>query len=387
MFADEKTAIEVMRVCFLAVMKTRMITNLIRVLNCIIRRMAPSARPAKTVGSIWLIFLTVWAGSGAVQPTTSATPKFATLSGFRTLIIAHRGGASEAPENTLVAFKRARQLGADGVEMDLRLTRDGKIVVYHDARVGRLEFGNAEAIPDLSGLIEMFANQENPPTNSFAALAETVLIGIQKLTGTPDGPLLSDLTYSHLKAIQRPGTGFARLPAKIPTLAEALRSVPDGMIDLDVKPGPRLNELLSKLIVVLKHARDLSRFIIEAPDQKSAQRLRAAFGPSLRLQVTPGLWSAEPFEKSLQAALELKPHSISVPRSLVTQELVQRAHSAGIEVWAWTIDSTDDARAMSLLGVDAIKTDRPSLLLGSFTDSEQNPNNLVAGKLPANSKE
>src|SRR5262245_59903344 len=57
----------------------------------------------------------------------------------RPLIIAHRGGARETTENTIEGFQRAGKIGADGIETDIRLTRDGVVVIYHDDIFGRVE--------------------------------------------------------------------------------------------------------------------------------------------------------------------------------------------------------------------------------------------------------
>ena len=57
------------------------------------------------------------------------------------LVIAHRGDVSSAPENTLSAFQRAWSIGADGVELDVRLTRDDQLVVFHDRKVDRTSNG------------------------------------------------------------------------------------------------------------------------------------------------------------------------------------------------------------------------------------------------------
>src|SRR5512132_1687256 len=62
-----------------------------------------------------------------------------THSNRQPLIIAHRGGALESTENTIAAFQRAFRIGADGIETDIRLTRDGTVVVYHDETFGRVE--------------------------------------------------------------------------------------------------------------------------------------------------------------------------------------------------------------------------------------------------------
>ena len=70
-----------------------------------------------------------------------------------------------------------------------------------------------------------------------------------------------------------------------------------------------------------------------------------------------------PFEASLEKVLEFNPHSISVSYRKVSWEIVELAHKRGVEVWVWTVDSPELARAMAALGVDAIKTDRPTMLL------------------------
>ena len=57
------------------------------------------------------------------------------------LIIAHRGDVTNAPENTIPAFKKALELGADGIELDVRLTREGKLVVFHDRCLDRTSNG------------------------------------------------------------------------------------------------------------------------------------------------------------------------------------------------------------------------------------------------------
>ncbi|GIT43944.1 MAG: hypothetical protein Ct9H300mP11_18800 [Chloroflexota bacterium] len=89
------------------------------------------------------------------------------------LVIAHRGDNTNAPENTISAFKKALDLGADGIELDVRLTKDGKLVVIHDRTVDRTTNGTGlgnhhtqEEILRLdagSWFTSEFAG-ENPPT-------------------------------------------------------------------------------------------------------------------------------------------------------------------------------------------------------------------------------
>src|SRR5262249_37791086 len=71
-------------------------------------------------------------------PETAAPSQEAPKTGH-TMVIAHRGGSKESTENTIGAFQRASRIGADGIETDIRLTRDGVVVVYHDDYFGRVE--------------------------------------------------------------------------------------------------------------------------------------------------------------------------------------------------------------------------------------------------------
>ena len=106
------------------------------------------------------------------------------------LVIAHRGDNTNAPENTISAFKKALDLGADGIELDVRLTKDGKLVVIHDRTVDRTTNGTGlvnhhtqEEILRLdagSWFTSEFAG-ENPPTldEVFEALPSDFLINVE----------------------------------------------------------------------------------------------------------------------------------------------------------------------------------------------------------------
>src|SRR5256885_16654645 len=97
----------------------------------------------------------------------------------RPLILGHRGAPAEAPENTLASFRRAAELGADGIELDVQRSADGRLPLIHDARVDRttdghgtvgelpwatlaaLDAGNGERIPTLDDLLAFAAGR--PP--------------------------------------------------------------------------------------------------------------------------------------------------------------------------------------------------------------------------------
>jgi glycerophosphoryl diester phosphodiesterase len=242
------------------------------------------------------------------------------------LVIAHRGGALESTENTIAAFQRAVKIGAAGIETDLRLTRDGVIVVYHDDYFGRVE-----------GLPERQRTR-----------------------------LISDLTFSEVTAQTLIPVGDDNGSRRVPTLNELLGNIKSGLLNIELKRGARFDDLLAKTIATLKGYPDLDRVVLETPSLETAQKVRAALGPSLKLHINPGYDGSVTFLQSLERVLKFKPHSVSVSYKKLSHEIVELAHKAGVEVWVWTVNSTDIAQAMALLGVDAVKTDRPTALLDLF---------------------
>ena len=244
----------------------------------------------------------------------------------RPLIIAHRGGALESTENTIDAFQRALRLGADGIETDIRLTRDGVVVIYHDEYFGRVE-----------GLPERQRTR-----------------------------LISDLTYSEVSAQTLIPVGDDNGTRRVPTLDGVLSNVQSGLLNIELKRGARFDDLVDKTVAVLKRYPQLDRVVLETPSLETAKKVRAALGPSLKLHINPGYDDSVPFLQSLERVLKFKPHSVSVSFKKASLEIVDLAHKAGVEVWVWTVNSPDMAQAMAVLGVDAIKTDRPTALLDLF---------------------
>lgn len=250
----------------------------------------------------------------------------------RPLIIAHRGGALESTENTIEAFERAQKIGADGIEADIRLTRDGVIVVYHDDRFGRVE--------------------------GLASAQRTRLI--------------SEMTYAEITAQPLVPVGEDTGGRRVPTLADLLSSVKSGLLNIEIKRDLRFDELVRKTIDALRAFPDLDRIVLEPPDLDTAKKLRAALGPRLKLHINPGSPDSSSFKDAFKRALKFKPHSISVSHKKITQNIVDLAHDSGVEVWVWTIDSVEVAEAMQQLDVDAIKTDRPEMLLGLLKRQSRN---------------
>ena len=247
------------------------------------------------------------------QSTRPKTPK----------IIAHRGGALESTENTIAAFQRAIRIGAAGIETDIRLTRDGVVVVYHDDRQGRVE-----------GL----------PVDQSS-------------------PLISDLTYAELTARPLKTVGDDKGGRRVPTLEDLLKEVKSGLLNIELKRCERFDELVDKTIEIQRKSAAIDRVVLEPPNIPTAIKLRNALGPSLKLHINPGYDSSTSYDASVKNVIAFKPHSLSVSYKKLSWEIVDLAHKGGAEVWVWTVDSTQVASAMTLLGVDAIKTDLPTKML------------------------
>ncbi|MFL6277901.1 MAG: glycerophosphodiester phosphodiesterase [Blastocatellia bacterium] len=244
----------------------------------------------------------------------------------RPLIIAHRGGALESTENTIAAFQRAFRIGADGIETDIRLTRDGTVVVYHDDYFGRVE-------------------------------------GLPQAQRTR---LVSDMTYGELTAQTLIPVGEDTGGRRVPTLSDLLAQVHGRLLNIELKRCARFDELVKKTIAILKGYAELDRIVLEAPDLDTAKKLRKALGERLKLHINPEYDHTVPLRDSLKQLLKFKPHSVSISYKLLARDMVESAHRAGVEVWVWTVNDTGVAERMRELGADAIKTDRPTTIMNLF---------------------
>ena len=241
-------------------------------------------------------------------------------------IVAHRGGAKEFTENTIEAFQRAGKIGAVAIETDIRLTKDGVVVIYHDDNVGRVE-----GMP----------------------------------FGTK-GPLVAEVTYAELTAKSLKPVGEDKGGRKAPTFKDVLDKVPTLLLNVELKRCPRFEELVEKTIAILKNHAAFDRVVLEAPDLVTAEKLREGLGIKLKLHINPGYDSAVPYEEAVKKVIAFKPHSLSISYKKLSWEIVDLAHKAGVEVWVWTVDDPGIAQAVALLGADAIKTDKPTMLLEIF---------------------
>jgi glycerophosphoryl diester phosphodiesterase len=218
------------------------------------------------------------------------------------LKIGHRGAKAYEPENTLLSFKKALELGVNAIELDVRRTKDGKIVVIHDAKVDRT-------------------------TNGKGLVSELTLKEIKKLS-TEKGE-------------------------KIPTLEEAL-----DFLDKKVKILIELKETgLEEDVLSLINKEGLKNNVIIVSFLEEALRKVREIDDEVEI----GLIYVK-HKDPIKSALELKANYI-LPIYRFTYAIdVQKAHENGLKVIVWTINKQEEVIEYARKGVDGIASDRPDIL-------------------------
>ena len=250
----------------------------------------------------------------------------------RPLVIAHRGASGSHPENTLPAFLRAIELGSDIVELDLRMTKDGHVVVIHDASVDRT-------------------------TNGQGLVAELTLAQIKALDAgcafSPDGG----------KTFPFKGQGIT-----VPTLEEVLTALPEQLLMLELKVGT--TRMVRQVIATLRRLRALERVSIElfSIKTKLAKLMR-----SLEPKLTTGHTRAELVRFIAMAKLGLgwrfrrRGFAIEMPPrrnrlAVSTKRTLRAAARRGIPMFVWTVNNEKDMRRFLDWGAAGLFTDNPEVL-------------------------
>ncbi len=240
------------------------------------------------------------------------------------LLIAHRGASREAPENSLAAFRLSWQEGADGIEADFRLTRDGRIVCLHDDTTKRT------AGADL-------------------AVAESTLEELRRLD------------IGAWKGTRWRGE-------RIPTLEEVLTGLPAGkMFMIELKSGPEIIEPLRKVLAADGFPVDKLRLLsfdawLVAGVKEQLPGIRACLNVDYRFSLRTRAFS--PSRAEIRAILEQcgADGISSRAHAMVDTQFVAELHRTGKEVHVWTLDSVGVAGHYRSLGVDSIMTNCPGRL-------------------------
>lgn len=252
--------------------------------------------------------------------------------GHSPLIIGHRGASALAPENTLAAFQKAIEDGADGLEFDVRLAKDGVPIVFHDATLRRIANKNVRVInftaKQLQTLdIGSWFNFKYPNKAQEKFSHETIPTLVQFLGFLGNYP---GLLYLELKCKD----------AEIPLLAKAVTDI------------VRQSKLFSQITV--------KSFKLEAvawtnkllPEVRTA----ALFAPKIMTLLKKQ-------SHLIEKAQECKADELSLHFSLATHKLVESAKNQGLSTIIWTADHPVWVKRASEIGLKAIITNNPARLL------------------------
>jgi glycerophosphoryl diester phosphodiesterase len=258
------------------------------------------------------------------------------LSLRRPWLVAHRGGARLAPENTLPAFDLAGRLGADAFELDVHLTADGEVVVFHDDETSRL-------------------------TGAPGTLEERTLAEVRALDAgfgfTPDG------------GSSFPWRGRGVAP---PTLRELLARHPGLRMNIEAKnPDPALGQALVRLV---REAGAVDRVCLGSQHDEQGERIRALapeachFLPesAATCHVMAARADAPTGCPSGWDVADLPFRMEGSDLVVVDRRTIEYLHHQGLAVFAWTVDDERDMRRLLADGVDGVMTDRPDLLAAAM---------------------
>jgi glycerophosphoryl diester phosphodiesterase len=251
------------------------------------------------------------------------------------LVIAHQGGDDVRPGDTLPAFQHAVDIGADVLEMDAHITRDGHIVLMHDERVDRTTNG--------TGLIEEMTLEELKKLDTA-------------FQWTPDG----GQTYPYR------GQGVT-----VPTLEELFQKFPRMRYVIEIKKSQipidkplcelvRKYGMQNKVMVASFHDEAMANFRATCPEvATSASRSEVTAFVLLSKLFWTGFLRSPQFQ-SLQVPYETK-ESFGIP--IMTRWFMEQAHARNVRIEPWTVDDPELMKEHISWGVDGIITDDPELML------------------------
>jgi glycerophosphoryl diester phosphodiesterase len=230
----------------------------------------------------------------------------------RPWIIAHRGASADAPENTLAAFRLAREQGADGIELDVQRCRSGEVVVFHDHDLQRLAARTGRVAElDWGELSQADVRGERIPRleDALAAIGSELLINVELKTAS----------------------GWAQ------------RVRDDG---------------LARAVAALL-ARSDARVLVSSFDPLLLARFRAA-APTVPTGLLFSANQSVPLRRGWAAWL-VRPTALHPQAQLVDAVALAHWRARGFAVHTWTVDDPAELRALAALGVDAVITNRPAL--------------------------
>ena len=232
------------------------------------------------------------------------------------LIIGHRGASAVAPENTLAAFKAAIALGADGIEFDVHLTRDGVPVVIHDETLYRTG-------------------------------------GVRKR--------VADMTFTELNKIDV-GSWFNNQfeHERVPSLAQLFELFESTRLLLYLEMKGKQIQLAEQCCRLIEQYRVKDRVVFECFQHstlQSVKNINSTFRTAALFQ--------PPSSSILKRALAIGASEIALHHRLTNKSVVQKARLANLKVVTWTVDDPAWVKRAQTGGIDALITNDPATLLAA----------------------
>lgn len=253
----------------------------------------------------------------------------------RVLVFAHRGGAKLRPENTVEAFDHGLSAGADGLELDVRLSADGEVVVVHDATLDRTT--------DASGPV------------SARTAAELARVDAGWRFGERDG---------------HPWRGCG---LGVPRLADVLARHTSVPVIIEMKDDS--TALAERTVAVVREAGAAGRVVLGSFLRVPMRRARE-LAPDVSTSATTWEVRWALYRARLGWNARRRPYrAFQVPQArggvrVLSPRFVRAAHAAGVVVQVWTVDREDEIRRLVAWGVDAIITDRPDLAVAVVREGQ-----------------
>jgi len=248
-------------------------------------------------------------------------------------VLAHRGGSALAPENTTAAFDNGLACGADGLELDVHLSRDGVVVVHHDHTLDRT-------------------------TNLTGPVADRTAEELARADAGYEFRALSDSTGA---AFPFRGQGVG-----VPTLAAVLKRYPHAPIVIELKVNRP--DFARAVVDVVTQAGAIDRVCLGSfglQVLREARRLEPRLATSAaREEVRWALyrsWCRWPVTQPGYMGYQVPEWAGRT--HVVSARFVSDAHRAGLGVQVWTVDREADAARLLGWGVDALITDRPDIIV------------------------
>ena len=261
------------------------------------------------VSSLFIIALSVLVFSALFPAAASAAE-----------VIGHRGAAFYAPENTLSSIKAALAMGVDGVEIDVHLTKDKKIAVFHDKDTKRISGGKYDFN-------------------------------------------ISEKTYDELKHID---AGSHKAPEfkdeRIPLLEEVLALMPeDKKLFIEIKCGAEIFEFLPAQLETIKRAERIVIICFSLDVAALSKVLMPRFESYWILGSK--FFEGAKIEDALKIAAANNLDGIDIDHKLASADYIKKTKSAGLKFYVWTLDEPRRAVVLKLYGLDGITSNKPDIII------------------------